>query len=148
MWAQFGNSSMSMRGVIVASMLYEFDLENHFFLRGGLDSSSIIGDWHQVWPWNFTPVWQKELKLKVWEFFRLIFKFIEVKACILYFLSNFYFFIKWWIEQMNKNYEKCFLFHLKSSFHSLDIQIFGIQKGKWKWNNLWCHNLACINLQM
>ena len=31
MWAQFGNSSMSMRGVIVASMLYEFDLENHFF---------------------------------------------------------------------------------------------------------------------
>ena len=22
------------------------------------------------------------------------------------------------------------------------------QKGKWKWNNLWCHKLACINLQM
>ena len=42
-----------------------------------------------------------------------------------------------------KNYEKCFLFHLKSSFGSRDIQIFSlpfhtlqIQKAKWKWNNL------------
>ena len=42
--------------------------------------------------------------------------------------------------------EKCFLFHLKSSFRSRDIQIFvifshpfhtfQIQKDKWKWNNL------------
>ena len=42
--------------------------------------------------------------------------------------------------------EKYFLFHLKSSFCSRDIQIFGtfslpfhtiqIQKGKWKWNSL------------
>ena len=42
--------------------------------------------------------------------------------------------------------EKCFLFHLKSSFCSRDIQIFvifsllfhtfQIQKGKWKWNNI------------
>ena len=42
--------------------------------------------------------------------------------------------------------EKCFLFHLKSSFRSRDIQIFvtfslafhafQIQKNKWKWNNL------------
>ena len=31
------------------------------------------------------------------------------------------FFTKW---QSFKNYEKCFLFHLKSSFHSRDIQIF------------------------
>ena len=46
----------------------------------------------------------------------------------------------------SKNYEKCFLFHIKSSFRSRDIQIFvifsvpfhtfQIQKGKWKWNNL------------
>ena len=53
---------------------------------------------------------------------------------------------------------KCFLFYLKTSFHSWDIQIFvifslpfhtfQIQKDKWKWNNLWCHELACINLQM
>ena len=42
--------------------------------------------------------------------------------------------------------EKCILFHLKSSYHSPDIQIsvifflpfhiFQIQKDKWKWNNL------------
>ena len=51
--------------------------------------------------------------------------------------------------------EKCFLFHLKSSFHSHDFVIFSlpfhtsqVQKGKWKWNNLLCHKLACINLQM
>ena len=41
--------------------------------------------------------------------------------------------------------EKIFLFHLKSSFRSRDIQLFinfflpfhavQIQKGKWKWNN-------------
>ena len=71
------------------------------------------------------------------------------------FLSNFYFFIKWWTF---KNYEKCVLFHLKSFCHSWDIQTFvifslpfhtfQIQKGRWKLNNLWCHKLACINLQM
>ena len=53
---------------------------------------------------------------------------------------------------------KCFLFHLKSSFRSQDIHIFvvfslpfhtfQIQKNKWKWNDLWCHELACINLQV
>ena len=42
--------------------------------------------------------------------------------------------------------EKCFLFHLKSSFCSRDIQNFVFfclpfqtfhnEKGKWKWNNL------------
>ena len=56
-----------------------------------------------------------------------------------------------------QNLYKCFLFHWKSSFRSQDIQIFvifslhfhtfQIQKDKWKWNNLWCHELACINLQ-
>ena len=60
-------------------------------------------------------------------------------------------------KQFNVN-KKCFLFNLKSSFHSWDIQVFvilsfpfqtfQIQKGKRKWNNLWCHELACINLQM
>ena len=54
--------------------------------------------------------------------------------------------------------EKCFSFHPKSSFCSWDIQIFvisplpfhtfQIQKDKWKWNNSWCHELACINLQV
>ena len=45
-----------------------------------------------------------------------------------------------------KNYEKCFLFRLKISFSSQDIQIFvvfslpfynfQIQKDIWKWNDL------------
>ena len=42
------------------------------------------------------------------------------KACVRYFFLNL-FFIKW---QSFKNYERYFLFHLKSSFHSQDIQIF------------------------
>ena len=46
-----------------------------------------------------------------------------IKACVCYFLSNSYFFTKWWHF---KNYENVFLFHLKSSFHSRDIQIFVI----------------------
>ena len=37
----------------------------------------------------------------------------NLKASVRYFLSNSYFFIK---RQSFKNYEKCFLFHLKSSF--------------------------------
>ena len=41
-----------------------------------------------------------------------------VKACVRYFYQFFIFFIKF------KNYEKCFLFHIKSSFRSRDIQIF------------------------
>ena len=53
---------------------------------------------------------------------------------------------------------RCFLFHLKSSFRSQDnqnfvnfplsFQTFQIQKNKWNRNNLWCHELACMNLQM
>ena len=46
-----------------------------------------------------------------------------INACVHYFLSNFYFFIKW---QAFKNYEKCFLFHVKISFCSRDTQIFVI----------------------
>ena len=53
---------------------------------------------------------------------------------------------------------KMFLISSKSSFRSRDIQIFvifplplhtfQIQKNKWKWNNLWCHELAYINYQV
>ena len=43
------------------------------------------------------------------------------KACVCYFLSIFYFFNKW---QPFKNYKKCFLFYLKSSLCSQDIQFF------------------------
>ena len=78
-----------------------------------------------------------------------------LKASVCYFFSNFYFFYQMIGPQ---KYEKCFLFYRKSSFRSRDIQIFvifsllfytfQIQKGKWKWNNLWCHKLSCINLQI
>ena len=57
-----------------------------------------------------------------------------------------------------KAMKNVFFSHLKSSSLSQDIQFFfsfsfpfhtfQIQKGKWKWNNLWCHGLTCINLQM
>ena len=53
---------------------------------------------------------------------------------------------------------KWFLFHLKGFFRSRDIQIFlifplpfhtfQIQKNKFKWNNLWCHELVWIKLQV
>ena len=46
--------------------------------------------------------------------------FTIFKACVRYFLSIF-FCTKW---QSFKNHKKCFLFHLKSSFRSQDIQIF------------------------
>ena len=44
------------------------------------------------------------------------------KACVRYFLSDFYFFTKTF--QPFKIYEKCFLFHLIRSFRSQHIQIF------------------------
>ena len=81
--------------------------------------------------------------------------FLSLKLVSAIFYQVFIFFIKW---QTFKNYEKCFLFPLKSSFRSRDIQIFvtfsltfhtfQIQKDKGKWNNLWCHNLGCIDLQI
>ena len=80
---------------------------------------------------------------------------VRMDSVIKAFLSNFYFFTK---RRPFKNCEKCFLFHLKSFFRSRDIQIFvifpllfytlQIQKNKCKWNNLWCHELVCINLQV
>ena len=85
-------------------------------------------------------VFKNKIKVKI---LNISNKFILFKACVRYFLSNFYFFTK---SLPLKNYEKCFLFHLKSSFRSRDIQIFvifslplhtfQIQKGKWNWNNL------------
>ena len=49
MCSKIGNSSISMGGVILTSILQGSDQEKHF-LRGALGSSSIIWDWHQVWP--------------------------------------------------------------------------------------------------
>ena len=46
--------------------------------------------------------------------------------------------------------KKLFSFSRYSVFaiFSLPFHTFQIQKDYWKWNNLWCHELACINLQM
>ena len=52
-----------------------------------------------------------------------IFDIYNLKACARHFLSNFYFSPN---DSHQKNYEKCFLFHLKSSFCSQDIHFFVI----------------------
>ena len=63
------------------------------------------------------------LFLFIYEMCQISFKnciiYCFIKACVCYFLSNFY-------HQMIafRKYEKCFLFHLKSSFRSWDIQVF------------------------
>ena len=44
MWPKFGNFSISMREVIITSILQGFDPET-IFLRSDLDPSSIIRDW-------------------------------------------------------------------------------------------------------
>ena len=61
-------------------------------------------------------------------------------------------------DSPSQTVKSAFFFHLKSSFCFRDIQIFvifplpfhifQIQKDKWKWNNLWCLQLAYINLQV
>ena len=80
---------------------------------------------------------------------------VQIKACAIFFYQIFIFSPN---DSLLRNYEKCFLFILKSSCRSGDNQIFVIfslpshtfliQKDQWKWNNLWCHELACINFQM
>ena len=45
MWPNFGNSSISVREVIITSILWEFDKKIAFF-KGGLGSSSITWDWY------------------------------------------------------------------------------------------------------
>ena len=42
MWPKFGNPSISMKQVIIISIWRGFDRKSEFFLRGDLDSSSII----------------------------------------------------------------------------------------------------------
>ena len=75
----------------------------------------------------------------------------KLKLVSFIFYQFFYFFTKW---EPFKNYEKCFLFHLKSSFCSGDIQIFvifslllhsfQIQNDKWEWNNHYVINWLAI----
>ena len=46
---------------------------------------------------------------------------LNIKTCVQYLLSNFYFQPN---DSPSKTMKKCFLFHLKSSFHFQDIQVF------------------------
>ena len=46
MWPRFGNSSVSMREVIIISLFVRIWPEKPPFLRGGLGWSSVIWDWH------------------------------------------------------------------------------------------------------
>ena len=83
---------------------------------------------HKNWLSITESLWQKSLLLKLVS---------AIFYQIFIFLSN---------DSPSKTMKKCFLFHLKISFHSRDIQIFvifslpfqnyKIQKGKQKWNNL------------
>ena len=71
---------------------------------------------------SFTDKFFLDLKWKSWRCFPLRFC-LFLKLLYAIFLSNLYFFTKWYPF---KNYEKCFLFHLKSSFRFWDIQFFVI----------------------
>ena len=43
-WPKFGTFAISIREVIITSILLQFDKKKALFLRGGLDLSSIIWD--------------------------------------------------------------------------------------------------------
>ena len=78
----------------------------HFYTYSFCDAS----EWLTTKYLLFQPLWHLPYKqiLPQPEFLKLV-------------LAIFYFYTKW---QPCENYEKCFLFHPKRSFHSWDIQIF------------------------
>ena len=57
---KFDNSGIYAREVIHNFNFIRIWPEKKNFLRGYLGSSSIIWDWYQAGPWNFTAVWQKD----------------------------------------------------------------------------------------
>ena len=73
-------------------------------------------------------------------FYPLKTRTVFFKACVDYFLSNFHF--HWKLFFISS--KKLFLF----SKYSMTIPHFPDSKDKWKLNDLWCHELACINLQI
>ena len=73
-------------------------------------------------------------------FYPLKTRTVFFKACVGYFLSNFHF--HWKLFFISS--KKLFLF----SKYSMTIPHFPDSKDKWKLNDLWCHELACINLQI
>ena len=83
-----------------------------------------------------TPCFTARLSKKIFDWIDMVFStkfhnsrrnivktwaFIRFWSLYPLFFIKFLFFTKWWSF---KNYEKCFLFHLKSSFRSRNIQIF------------------------
>ena len=109
----------------------------------------------QVWPATLLKkrLWHRCLPVNFVKSLRTPYLQNTCGGCFWFFLIG-----PWFIRIFRLwNFEKCFLFHLKRSFPSRDIQIFvifslpfytfQIQKDKWKWNNL-CYELACINLHM
>lgn len=49
---EVGNSSISMKKIIITLILYGFDQKNTVFLKGGLDSYSILQEQYQVLPFQ------------------------------------------------------------------------------------------------
>ena len=91
------------------------------------------------------------------KFFRLNKKtfFMIFKAPVCYFSSNLTFSPNGSPSKTIKKMsfissKKLFLFSRYSVFcnFTLPFYISQIQKDTWNWNNLWCYELACINLQM
>ena len=83
MWSKFGNSSISIREVIIISIFLRIWPERSIFLSSCLSSSSMILDWHYHCHTTvilglkcYTTV-AKWLKLKVRKFWELIFTFAE-----------------------------------------------------------------------
>ena len=75
MWPKFGNHSISMRQVIIISIWRGFDRKNDFFLRGDLDSSSIIAIWYGL---EMLHRRSKRVKTKNQKVLELIPTFVEV----------------------------------------------------------------------
>ena len=90
--------------------------------------------------------------VKIGSFGKAIWTPLIVKACVNYFISIFFHQIialqKLW-KLFFISSRMLFSFSRYSNVcNFFPFQTFQIQKGKWNWNNLWCHEMACINLQM
>ena len=99
----------------------------YIFIIAGLVKNKRLGTWspHTSFCMKMNGIMYLSQCYLYWGFiyFALLiitFSYISESLCPLFFFK-FLFLTKW---QPFQNYEKCFSFHLKSSFHSQDIQIF------------------------
>ena len=86
----------------------------------------------------------KTTSCKAWNKFKAL--------CLLFFIT-FLFFHQ--MIALQKLWKMFFISSKNSMFwnltfwdFSLSFQTFQIQKERWNWNNLWCHDSACRNLQI